>query len=136
LVVLIVVAVGACQDDDDASAPANATSPSAPAPTTVQAAKNPQKKAKKTALSLTNFTGPASPVTCTTPDTMLDFTWQTSGAERIVLKIDGGVHDQFDTNGDGRASAPLRCDGKDHEFELVAQAGGSTARQSLTIASG
>jgi hypothetical protein len=65
---------------------------------------------------------------------MIELHWTANGADTVELRIDGG--DVFATydNGTRDELVPLTCDGASHTYELVARAGGATARSSLTVA--
>ncbi len=78
--------------------------------------------------------GPSSPVECNAQTELIELSWTTSGATKVVLRIDGGDPYTY-SNGAHTEMLPLTCDGKGHKYELTATAPGTRASQSITLRS-
>ncbi len=79
------------------------------------------------------LTGPASPVTCSSP-TQVQLHWTTQGAAKVELRIDGGPVFSTYPGGKREPLVPLACDGNTHTYQLTARAGnGAIATESLAI---
>ena len=106
--------------------PTTTTSTSVPKATTTTA--------NASAVRILSFTGPGL-VACNAP-TSVQLGWTTTGATKVVLKIDDQQFATFTTpKFAGLEYFP--CDGKAHRYTLVAAgAGGATATRTITVRNG
>jgi hypothetical protein len=73
-----------------------------------------------------------NPVVCNAP-TQVELKWNTSGATKVVLAIDGDGAFANYPNGPKDALFPLSCDGKTHTYKLTASSGARSATSSISV---
>jgi hypothetical protein len=140
LVVASAVLVGACSDDDSATSTPSTTIATTATTTTTAAPTTTATTTTTTgggSSSSVRVEGPtlvgSSPVECNAP-TMIELRWEVSGATTIEMRVDGEMLASY-PNGARTELMPLPCDGTEHTYTLIATAGGSTSRQSISVQS-
>jgi hypothetical protein len=79
------------------------------------------------------LTGPPTPVRCNAP-TQVELRWETRGANRVELRINGGPVFATYANGRHDELLPLACDGAPQTYQFTARAaGGRTATKTLRL---
>jgi hypothetical protein len=118
-----VVILSACSSNSPSRATAGSTSSATGTASTSRA----------TGPRIVSLTGPPTPVQCNAP-TQVELHWETSGANRVELRINSGA--VFATYADGPHDelVPLACEGTPQTYQFTARAAdGQTATRTLTL---